>query len=108
MNKSVVEVLTDARAKVQQGWNTGCLARDKSGCQVDPLSPNACSWCAEGALWTPVETISQFNAAAEFIGEVVRELHHVRLVQFNDAPGRTQAEVLDLFTRAIERAKCSS
>lgn len=97
--KTVIEVLTEARALVEQGWTQRAWARDRFGNAGMWDEPTACEWCLVGALAS-----AGFGSGYNSAWKILRELTGDPLSAFNDAPGRTQAEVLDLLDRAIARA----
>ena len=51
-------VMERAAELTASGWCAGALARDADGNNVDPNSPKAVAWCAEGALKKAVCEIS--------------------------------------------------
>ena len=81
---------------VRSGWTQGARARDIHGMTVLAVSPDAVSWCLTGAL-----------SASDLVTE--RDLFRMRrecrglvgdgLTDWNDDPGRTQAEVVELLER---------
>jgi hypothetical protein len=87
----VLELLRGARERVAKGW-----------WQHDFFGPHG-EVCAVGALLGTV-TISDpmFFAATETLDRCLPRVWRGRPIpDFNDAPGRTQAEVVALFDRAI-------
>jgi len=112
MSDDVVAVLQRAKERVAAGWYQGGYAlidgERYSGAGpflVDDLA-RVQRVCAEGALWCEVGKDGlAFERAREFLQHIVG----VRLIpDWNDAPGRTQAEVLDAFDAAIRLAKDSA
>lgn len=109
MNCSVVDVLTKARGLVEKGWTTGHYARDSFGAECD-YSFASC-WCAEGALFASCTglTFAEPGTEDDALGRAFNRMFDVigskHIPTWNDAPGRTQAEVLAAFDRAIELAK---
>ncbi|MGH7968354.1 MAG: DUF6197 family protein [Limisphaerales bacterium] len=95
---TTLEILVAARAKIAQGWTQGCLARDARGEQSDCWSKESRFFCAGGALMAACQ---EGHHAMLTIKNLVGD----RVDAWNDAPGRTQAEVLAVFDRAIESAK---
>jgi len=96
---TTLEVLRGARAKIAQGWCQGASARDADGQLTGVTQPDACCWCAIGAVYAaaPLEPDSG-DAAFEYLARVTPG--HL-IGTWNDDPSRTQAEVLALFDRAI-------
>ncbi len=91
------QILIDARALLVKGWTQRAASRDKDGLPPSAGKPAVC-WCTYGALmtanWKESDTIYNW-------------LEHKfdmkgGLIAWNDTPGRTQAEVLALFDKAIE------
>lgn len=62
-------------------------------------------FCALGAL--QAVTGSTFSASDRFLDQAAREHSYQSATGFNDAEGRTQAEVLALFDRAIQLAEAA-
>lgn len=102
MENKVIAVLDGmTRLLTEKGWTQGALARDKDGEKTEWHLETACSFCLRGALvvasWqhgmqAQMSARSRLEMALAVPGDTV---------SFNDAPGRTREEVLDL----IERAK---
>jgi len=105
-------------------WGKGAMGRDVAGKEVASDSAYACSWCLYGAI----VKACKFNSAGETLifnflsrdREVVlyipprlspeeKELYAKTgmgsLIDYNDAPERTHAEILALLERALTRAK---
>lgn len=116
------ELLQAARSKLEGHWCQNTAARNKHG---EPCAI-ACgvNFCAFGALVVATldgEPGSQLkdNAVSQaltYLNTVVRDVGGVPLVPdngsgasqiiyYNDTPGRTEAEVLAMLDKAIERAK---
>ena len=81
-------------------WVQGRMARNRAGMDVGATAIDACAWCAVGLVLRereprPIELCSYLERAinSEFVGE------------WNDADGRTVAQVADAFERAAEIAK---
>lgn len=99
-----VEILTAARDLVARGWCQGTMARTRHGCPTAWTLPDAASFCSVGAVQAAAgasEGESVYEAF-EFFADVI---DRARIPKWNDAPGRTQAEVVAAFDRAIELAK---
>ena len=99
----VTELLTEARARIARGWTQGASARDVTGSVTRAWAEEAVCWCAMGAVacrdddWTTAEPAWAALRAA--VGG------ETWVSEWNDAPGRTQADVLALYDRAIERSR---
>lgn len=102
----VAEVLTAARALILKGWAQNFYAVDRAGLFVSPTDEAARAWCLSGAVMTvlragtyddPLETEDvAFTLLQTLVGDAVTD--------WNDAPGRTQTEVVEILDKAIERA----
>ena len=102
-----LRLLREARERVLEGWCRGADARDQRGAAVDPWHEDAVSWSLLGALVCVLE-----REAAEKDGELPLEelaaalyaladlVDADSLVAWNNAPGRTQADVV----RALDDA----
>lgn len=101
-----LQILTSARAKIEQGWCQGSLARNADGKRTGERASDAICWCAIGACWANADTSNL--AACEVIRQATDKLSDAvgaRAINiWNDSPTRTKAEVLAAFDRAIELA----
>jgi hypothetical protein len=103
---NVLDLLVAARETLAApgAWTQGEGARDQSGSVVGSKEPVAVCWCSIGA-------IHRGDDGGGFCGYDARLLVKEAaggvssLAEWNDAPGRTQAEVLNVFDRAIALAK---
>ena len=105
-NITVLEVLVRARANVKKGWCQESSAKDTYGFSVAYWQPEACFWCIMGAIWKACGSIDAIHG--EKAEAVIRDILDEKYIsQWNDKPGRTKQEVLDLFDKAIsiEQAK---
>jgi hypothetical protein len=99
--------LREARALIERGWTQGEYARDKTGRSVDFLRHDATCVCAAGAVgaanghW-PTSSLPGMRFLSLAVGGDGDESD---VLQWNDAPERTQADVLAAFDRAIELAE---
>lgn len=88
-----VAKLKKARALIAKGWTQDAYARRRDHHKTDPCSPAACYWCASGAL-RAVGLVSGIDWEST-------NLNGYGVTSWNDLPGRTQAEVLAMFTNSI-------
>lgn len=100
---AVADKLREARALIERGWTQGQWARGKSGRPVRYNSRFAVCWCSSGAQarafgkdWEGYQDAKEMFFAA---------IEHSNIAVWNDAPERTQAEVLAAFDKAIELAE---
>jgi hypothetical protein len=84
-------------------WCQGLSGKDKDGAPVDPGNPKCVSRCLTGAL-SVVECESALLSKAHILLSNESGAHIRSAISFNDAPGRTKQEVLDLLDRTIARA----
>lgn len=102
------EVLVEARRILTPdgAWTQRKLARDRQGRGAVYHGRAAVCWCLEGALARAAFTDCgdrDWSAALDACDSALPGSGRGRLIVWNDAPGRTQAEVLGLLDRAIER-----
>ena len=84
-------------------WTRGALARDREGNRVECDSVRAVCWCAGGAISRATDrrdNETEWRLLTKVVGFPVSF--------WNDAPGRTQADVLAALDAAIELAKAES
>ena len=102
MDSKVKEVLVKARSKIEQGWCQGASARGRGGrTDVACADDAAREWCALGAILAVCGPGPEYQFVDAFM--VNAGVQHITV--WNDRPGRTQAEVLAAFDRAIEACK---
>jgi hypothetical protein len=104
---SVADVLDRAADLIEPegAWSDGDVARDRSGNATYSMDPGAVCWCALGAIWREAE-IAGINRYASEIP--MAELVGGSVAIFNDAPGRTQAEVVAKLREAASLARDTS
>lgn len=111
------EILTLAAQYVAAGWCQFSAARDPRGMPVrDSTSPEACAWCIGGALeraryvvrsalplsadrvetWRVFESVEAHLAKRAGWAGGGPATNETYLGIWNDRPGRTQADVVDL------------
>ncbi len=93
--------LIEVRHRISKGWTRGHWARTSGGRPVDYLHPRAVRFCITGAIGKVVPDTRQLSVKIA-LREQTDSSH---LVWFNDAGGRTKAEVIALVDRAIGAAK---
>ena len=97
--ETVKEVLVKARALIAKGWCQGAVSRSGDGTEVPHLSDLACSWCIVGAVCA----VGKTSAPALDALRRVTGVRNGYLDNWNDAPERTQADVLAAFDETIAR-----
>lgn len=103
VNPAVIKAFDRLRRRLAtpERWAQKIFAETKDGVGINPKSPRACRWCLVGA----VISVSQGhweNAMLDILREVTG--NNCWMDTWNDKPGRTHAEVLDLIDRAKARA----
>jgi hypothetical protein len=101
-----VEILTNAQALIRRGWCTRHYAKDATGTPVSTIDPDACRFCAVGALARAsysnrVDSEALALATAYLEGALPEGVASVQ--QFNDAQD-DKRPVLALYSRAIKLA----
>ena len=115
MSDDVVAVLQRAKEKVAAGWCQGPLGVDSEGRPHQHFLPflhlsstdSITRVCAAGAIYCaiywPIDScVVRWEDAAKYLRQAIGGLE---IPEWNDAPERTQADVLDAFDRAIRVAK---
>jgi hypothetical protein len=113
-------MVSEARRLVESGWCQGAHARNGAGLEVPSWSEEARSWSLLGALLTSwhrqdsqddADVISHL-ADAHALGEATEVLGEVigtaSLDRWNDAPQRTQKDVMAAMERALRALNGSS
>ena len=105
------DVLTAARAFIEEGWTKGYYACDEDGSRQWPTSIEACSWCAVGSLYATLGIHKDdrgipnksFDDALNFLNGIAWNFgKYVAISDFNDDRKTTQANMLALFDKAIK------
>jgi len=96
---SVAQVLTEARKLIAQGWTQGEYKRVVNGVEC---------WCILGAMGQAASDYKPNGLAFAALFHALRAddfylSSSSNLTEWNDAPGRTQEEVLALIDRAIAK-----
>lgn len=73
---------------IRKGWCQETFARDAKGNSVDPRSSEACCWCIAGAI--KVAYPMTWPVVLERLTDSLQRIASL----WNDAPERTQAEVI--------------
>lgn len=99
-------VLEKARELIARpgGWTQGAGARNAYGVMVNTGADEAVCFCAWGALRHIAGDSIRNTNTGQVRCEAYRLLGHPdpsELAEWNDAPGRTQEEVVAAFARAI-------
>jgi hypothetical protein len=105
-------VLARARELISSSWTQDAEARNADGLEISPWSPEAVSWSLlgalvagyEGLIWSAGErtAFEQLARACLLLADV---LDSDSLAAWNDAPGRTQTDVLAALDEAQRRRR---
>lgn len=97
---TVSEILARAADLIEPegAWGQDEYAVDLDGRSVGPTSASAVCFCALGALRRAGGFDDDMNSAAQALGKVVGDL----VCDWNDAPGRTQVEVVEALRQAAK------
>lgn len=79
-------------------WTQGENARDEFAVAVDPLAREATCWCIEGAMLRVMGSKRPTGASWSAVIMALKEVP----CDWNDTPGRTQAEVVAKLREAAE------
>lgn len=92
---TTLEILKRARARVAKGWHQGWYSNKHI------YNPEPTAWCLKGALGCGEEHFSHERWEAQVILSQTSGAPVMGLTKWNDDPGRTQAEVVAAFDKAI-------
>ena len=112
MSDATTQLLVEALAKISQdgAWTQGAFARlEPGGRAVTAYNPAATCWCSHGVCRSlnqaDDDMASIYHRAAvqaeARLSAWTKANHGLSLETFNDARGRTQAEVVAMFKAAI-------
>jgi hypothetical protein len=79
---------------VRKGWCQRYLAVDDDGMYVSPTGRDACKWCLYGSIAAAYP--EDFLTRVEVVDKVTKGIGTGSLANWNDEPGRTQAQVINL------------
>lgn len=99
---TTLETLRAARELIAKpgGWTQEFFARNASGERTNKFGPDAVCFCAYGAI-DRAAGHSFSEADRRFMEALFDATGRDDVADWNDAPGRTQAEVVALFDKAI-------
>lgn len=103
---TVIDVLHVARQFIENGWTKRAFARETPtsvfACSVE--SKKASCFCASGAIQAAKYHLNADDQAhMEARSALLSVIHWDSIPLWNDAPNRTQEQVVNAFDRAIER-----
>lgn len=99
------EILIQGRTKIERGWCQGYSALDANGGLTRAEGPDAVAFCAIGATQNHQHPGEEWAARHLLRLALGPRCDDGGIAGYNDAPGRTKAEVLALFDTAIKLAE---
>ena len=96
-------LLWRARAKIEQGWCQGASAQTSEGKPTMAGSCDASRWCMSGALEAATRVLDSDEAAKRAHAALRWSIQRNNLEVWNDVEGRTRADVLNAYNRAIAK-----
>ena len=107
--KVTKNVLYAAAALLARGWTTGTCARRADNWPVSALDPEACRWCADGAIQrAAAKARVTCWTALRWAGQEVRNSGRAHsLSGFNDHVAQDVGDVIDMLHQAAERSRRS-
>lgn len=101
------EILRKAKALIDtpEKWTIFAEARDKYGERVYARESFACKFCAEGAIYAAGGYLGDDRDEAILFRKVIGQ---TSIFGWNDEDGRTHAEVMEAFDKAIALAEAES
>lgn len=104
------DIAIRAAALLQQGWCQGAMARNAQHLNTRYSSPHATSWCLNGAI---MRAEYELGSSTEDIPAILRSklppapytfMFAIKwpIPYYNDAPERTQAEVVQMMLDVAE------
>ncbi len=100
------EALRKMEALIRQGWIQRGFARNANGVAVRTNDPTAVCWCASGVVSAVIPQGSELGLHMNAHWNLLIAIGDgSNLIEWNDKAGRTHAEVIDLFVRAVALAE---
>jgi hypothetical protein len=110
-NKAVTarDILIYARALLAKrgGWTKGSYAKDKQGNAVTEDSPEACSFCAQGAIYRAIYDLGPSDSALMLLDHTFSRIGEIGLISFNDRQA-SKRPVIAEYDRAIQKLEASN
>lgn len=106
---AVTEVLQAAKAKIgtPKTWcKSGFFAENVHGEVTNPWAPDACKWCAYGAIQALRPPRIFGDRAEQFLlRALLVERGHTRVAHYNDLKRTSHKAMMRLFDKAIELSR---
>ena len=101
--KTVKQVLQEARDLIEKGWTQHSFARDENGDEVEVFSDKAVCFCSLGALRRTSETAHQNIQAKTLLWDKVKVVSgYMGIASYNDYFLTDKKDVLKVFDEAIK------
>ncbi|HVI40738.1 MAG TPA: hypothetical protein VM577_08760 [Anaerovoracaceae bacterium] len=102
----ILEILKKAKEKISDpaNWCREMIAQKADGTAAYNKDPEACKWCAAGAIWSSHEDSGLTRDAFQFMTKMIPELQETKLqsiFEVNDVLGHEA--VMNLFDLAISK-----
>lgn len=99
-------ILNAAADICERGWAQRAWARDRQGAKVGGASVTAVCWCAGDAIFQAAKVIAPqgYFGAVQTACRALRRHINANIATWNDAPARTQAEVVETLREAARLA----
>jgi hypothetical protein len=108
MAATALALLELSRDRVASGWTQGAEARTRAGVPIDPWRAGAVEWSLLGTIVAAYEDLARADDGFG-LDQLAIALHRLAefvdddsLANWNDRPGRTQADVLATLDLAAE------
>lgn len=98
----VLQSIADVLLGAPEVWTKNSYAKNAAGLTVDAGSPDAVRWCSIGLIKAAEANADLEDECLKFLNLAVRARY---LAWWNDARGRTDAEVQAAFQKAADLAR---
>jgi hypothetical protein len=109
VDTQAIQLLGNARDLVRRGWTQHAEGRDAHGAEVEPWNATATSWSLLGALVAALDRTDggqelPLVQLADALDALALFVDSDSLADWNDDPGRTQADVIAVLETAADAA----
>jgi hypothetical protein len=98
---NAVELLQQARSKIEKDWTQGWFARDANNMRVQVDSDKATCFCLSGAMFSEEITSFEQVKARQLLSMVLPDWCN-NIVEFNDCANTSKQDVINLIDKAID------
>lgn len=102
VTKSAKTQLEKMKSLLQRKWIRGWMAQTADGKPISPTDPHAAAWTVTGAFVAAYDPMELDDEENWVWGRLVAFAGMRSINQWNDAPERTQKEVVALIDKVIE------